>query len=153
MSKSVGERLKEERLRLGLSRGEFGALGGVKEQAEGRYERGDRPPDTDYLEGLWAARVDIFYIITGQRLDAFGGVREGEPAYRVVRYANPQDALMEVIEVQSELGRLFTTDQLKAILGYAYTAQASRDQIKLFVEKAQELFGNKGAGNDTGGEG
>ncbi len=63
----LGERLREERKRLGLSQADFGALGGVKANAQGKYEADERSPDAEYLTGLSAAGVDVLYLLTGQR--------------------------------------------------------------------------------------
>lgn len=59
------ERLREERIRLGLSQEAFGALGGVRKQAQIKYEQGERKPDSDYLEGIAAAGANVDYILTG----------------------------------------------------------------------------------------
>lgn len=64
----LGERLREERKRLGLSQADFGALGGVKANAQGKYEADERSPDSGYLEGLASAGVDVLYVLTGQRV-------------------------------------------------------------------------------------
>ncbi|KJS28382.1 MAG: hypothetical protein VR76_07620 [Pseudomonas sp. BRH_c35] len=63
----LGERLREERKRLGLSQGDFGALGGVKANAQGKYESDERSPDATYLNGLSSAGVDVLYVLTGKR--------------------------------------------------------------------------------------
>ncbi len=61
-------RLTEERIRLGLNQTDFGALGGVKKQAQFNYEKGERTPDAAYLASISKAGVDVLYVITGQRL-------------------------------------------------------------------------------------
>ncbi|QGZ31471.1 helix-turn-helix domain-containing protein [Stutzerimonas stutzeri] len=63
----LGERLREERKRLGLSQGDFGALGGVKANAQGKYESDERSPDAAYLNGVMTAGVDVLYVLTGKR--------------------------------------------------------------------------------------
>ena len=63
----LGERLREERKRLGLSQADFGALGGVKANAQGKYESDERSPDATYLNGVMAAGVDVLYVLTGKR--------------------------------------------------------------------------------------
>lgn len=62
-----GDRLREERVALGLKQEEFAQLGGVNRNTQGSYEKGDRNPDTAYLTAIAAAGVDIFYVITGVR--------------------------------------------------------------------------------------
>lgn len=63
----IGERLREERERIGLSQGAFGEIGGVKANAQGNYEKGERYPDAAYLACLSARGVDVLYVVTGQR--------------------------------------------------------------------------------------
>lgn len=63
----IGERLREERERIGLSQGAFGEIGGVKANAQGNYEKGDRYPDAAYLACLSARGIDVLYVVTGER--------------------------------------------------------------------------------------
>lgn len=64
---SIGERLKEERERLGFNQTAFGAVGGVQKQAQIKYEKGERSPDADYLAALSKVGADVLYIVTSQR--------------------------------------------------------------------------------------
>lgn len=64
---SIGDRLREERERLGLSQAAFGALGGVLKQAQFNYEKSERFPDAAYLEAVHKAGADTHYVITGER--------------------------------------------------------------------------------------
>ena len=63
----IFDRIKEERLRLGLSQEQLGAIAGVRKQAQLMYEKGDRNPDTLYLAAIAEAGADVLYILTGQR--------------------------------------------------------------------------------------
>lgn len=67
---SIGDRLREERERLGLSQPELGAIGGVKKLAQINYEKGERFPGADYLAAMAAAGGDVLYVLTGKRLGA-----------------------------------------------------------------------------------
>lgn len=60
-----GERLAEERKRLGFNQEVMAAHGGVKKQAQSLYESGKRKPDSEYLEAISKIGVDITYVITG----------------------------------------------------------------------------------------
>ena len=62
-----GERLRQERLRLGLSQKDFAALFGKKTMAAFRNEKGERVMGHDDLESLHAAGVDVYYLISGER--------------------------------------------------------------------------------------
>ncbi len=61
------ERLKEERKRLGLNQTDFGANCGVRKQAQLKYEKGERQPDSDYLQKASGIGVDVSYLFTGKR--------------------------------------------------------------------------------------
>ncbi len=67
VSLAIGTRLKEERLRLGMSQQVFGARGGVVRTAQTNYEQGNRMPDAKYLGAVAALGVDVLYVITGRR--------------------------------------------------------------------------------------
>lgn len=64
---NTGQRLREERERLGVSQERFAAIGGVQKRAQINYEAGERAPDTSYLEGLALVGVDVAYVVTGKR--------------------------------------------------------------------------------------
>lgn len=64
---SLGERLREERERLGLSQEAFGEVGGVKKLAQRNYEKGNRQPDAGYLTAIAAIGVDVMYLLSGSR--------------------------------------------------------------------------------------
>lgn len=67
MCSSIGERLREERLRLELSQAALGEIGGVRKQAQLLYEKGERNPDAAYLSAISKFGVDIQFIVTGVR--------------------------------------------------------------------------------------
>jgi phage repressor protein C with HTH and peptisase S24 domain len=64
----IGERLREERERLGFNQTDFGALGGVLKKSQFHYEKGERLPDAAYLAAIANAGCDVSYIITGKRI-------------------------------------------------------------------------------------
>lgn len=61
----IGFRLRQERERLGLSQKNFGEIGGVEANAQGKYESGGRAPKADYLSRVAERGVDILYVLTG----------------------------------------------------------------------------------------
>lgn len=76
---NFGERLKEERVRLGCSQEAMGAIGGVRKLAQHNYEKGERAPDSTYLAAIAAAGADVLYILTGERTaNAAQGLRADE---------------------------------------------------------------------------
>lgn len=64
---AIGDRLRDERERLGKNQDEFGLIGGVKRNAQANYERGDRSPDAEYFAAIAEGGVDVLYILVGQR--------------------------------------------------------------------------------------
>ena len=64
---TIGERLKEERSRLGLSQTDLGAAGSVGKTTQINYEKGTGTPDAKYLAAVEALGVDVLYVVTGER--------------------------------------------------------------------------------------
>ncbi|WP_330208717.1 MULTISPECIES: helix-turn-helix domain-containing protein [unclassified Pseudomonas] len=63
----IGQRLKEERIRLGRTQRDFAAVGGVLPNAQSNYERGLRSPSAFYLAKLAKVGVDVLYVVTAER--------------------------------------------------------------------------------------
>ena len=61
----IGERLTEERARLGASQADFARFADLTDRAQRLYEKGERFPDARYLAAIAAAGVDVLYVITG----------------------------------------------------------------------------------------
>ena len=68
LEKCVGERLREERKRLGSTQDELAQVGGVNRNTQSSYEKADRSPDAKYLAAVAEIGVDVLYVVTGQRL-------------------------------------------------------------------------------------
>lgn len=75
---SIGERLKEERERLGLSQP---ALIQGHPRSQVRYEKGERSPDATYLARVADAGADVGYIVTGKRTAQTGNSGGYRPGY------------------------------------------------------------------------
>lgn len=82
----IGDRLREERERLRLSQAAFGDIGGVKANAQGKYESGDRFPGADYLQAVALAGVDVLYVVTGSRAPEPASSITGDEAELVAHY-------------------------------------------------------------------
>ncbi len=63
----LGDRLRQERRRLGLSQAEFAALAGVQRLAQGQYESEAREPKLSYLAALAAVGVDVGFVLLGRK--------------------------------------------------------------------------------------
>ncbi len=63
----IGERLAEERKRLGYNQTDFAALVGITRKTLFGYESGERAPDAVAL-ATWASNgLDVMYVVTGNR--------------------------------------------------------------------------------------
>lgn len=69
-SSSVGDRIKSERERLGLSQKALGLTCGVTRPTQYRYENGQSLMDSGYLVAAAEAGVDIGFVLLGQRREA-----------------------------------------------------------------------------------
>ena len=68
----IGERLSDERKRLGYNQSDFSALAGITRKTLFGYESGERAPDALALAAWAKSGLDGLYVVTGQR--------EGVPA-------------------------------------------------------------------------
>ena len=60
-------RLRDERIRIGMPQYSFAAIGGVKPNAQVKYESGRRQPRGDYLAAIASTGIDLLFILTGKR--------------------------------------------------------------------------------------
>lgn len=66
---TISSRIKEERLRLGMSQTAFAAIAGVTKSAQIKWESGtSSAPTAPALAAYAEAGADVFYIVTGKRL-------------------------------------------------------------------------------------
>lgn len=63
----IGDRLKEERERLGFNQTDFAAKAGASKNSQYNYEKGERSPDATYLAAVAEKGVDVLYVVTGER--------------------------------------------------------------------------------------
>lgn len=68
--RTFGQRLRQERDRLGLSQTDFAERGGVRRTTQHIYESDTRVPDLNYLERVQEAGADLAYLVLGVRLPA-----------------------------------------------------------------------------------
>lgn len=65
---SFGDRLEEERSRLGLKKGQMAEAGNVAPSTYTSYLQGDRIPDLNALVAWTEAGVDPLYVALGRRM-------------------------------------------------------------------------------------
>lgn len=140
---TLGERLAEERTRLGFNQPDFAALGGVKRTSQVNYEANARRPDADYLRGIAAAGADIQYVVTGVRSLNAGTAAGGVPP-RAVDAMVIADILEALEDVAGFRGMKLTNDDRGEILSLAYpefSRGVSQDeQVGVVVRLLRERF-------------
>ena len=62
----IHQRLREERKRLKLTQAALAEMTGLTRKTQSLYDRGERNPNTLYLQILAERGADIHYILTGQ---------------------------------------------------------------------------------------
>ncbi len=113
---SLGERLREERERLGLSQTLFGDLAQVTKKTQMLYEGGQRSPKADYLTVIAEQGVDVQYVLTGNR-----SVPEAQPLGMPLREPGPDLSPVKMydIEAAAGAGRSFEGEPVKTTLYFS----------------------------------
>ncbi|MFV2945271.1 helix-turn-helix domain-containing protein [Pseudomonas japonica] len=104
---AFGERLREERERFGWNQEQLGQLGGVNRNTQGKYEKGERNPDSAYLSAVAAVGVDVLYLLTGNRTPAPAGEYTAEEVQLVDRYRRMPAEAKVTLESVSEALAIF----------------------------------------------
>jgi len=99
---TIGERLREERQRLGLSQTALAATASVGKHSQINYESDRNAPDANYLTAAAKQGVDIYYVLTGRRTnlgatyDLMARIdRQHGPALEMARKAAEMEAAIE----------------------------------------------------------
>lgn len=75
----LGNRLREERDRIGMTQPVFAEAAGAKKRTLIDWEKGVSSPTATQLEALAAIGVDVLYVLTGRRAPAGNGYATAEP--------------------------------------------------------------------------
>ncbi len=88
----IGERLREERERLGFNQPCFAEFAGTTKQTLFSWESGGSSPKSDQLSALAEHGVDVYYVLTGQRIGTAATLSARERALVDNYRAAPEDA-------------------------------------------------------------
>ena len=130
---TFGSRLKLEREIHGLSQRELADIGGIKTNAQGRYESGMRHPRADYLCRLHAASIDVSFILTGRRssFDATQGCEDENTVLKAFRSMPSADrAALKQIMISMTLQSPNQYDQREAPERFALAYCESSSEIE-----------------------
>lgn len=64
---NIGQRLKEERERIGMSQTEFASVASASKHAQINWEKGETTPNANALAAWAAIGLDVLYVVTGLR--------------------------------------------------------------------------------------
>lgn len=100
---TLANRLRSERINLGLTQTQLAVLAGIQANAQGHYESGFRTPRADYLGALNGIGMDVQFILMGVRAPiptATAALSQGESLFvqslRVLRLAD-REAVAQVL--------------------------------------------------------
>lgn len=130
----IGERLKAERERLGMTQEAFAGLAGAKRRTLVDWEKGVSSPTTAQLSALAAVGVDVLYVVTGELPFAASAARQALLGGGLAT-SSPKVA---------DVGNL-TPDAKEAELLRDYRRCAAEDQATV-RQIAARLAGSKRAG-------
>ncbi|MCU8087669.1 helix-turn-helix domain-containing protein [Shewanella sp. SM21] len=86
-----GTRLRDERIKLGLSQTEFGGHGGVRKNTQSKYETNERAPDAHYLAKVAKIGVDVQYVLTGEsRVESDAAINDLLQSWKIIDDDNKQ---------------------------------------------------------------
>lgn len=92
IASGTGDRLREERDRLGLNQTDFGTAAGVSRGTQKAYELGNSSPDIRYLMALQAMGVDVHYVLTASRISTDAASLSPEEASLLEHYRQLPEA-------------------------------------------------------------
>ncbi|MBX9298793.1 helix-turn-helix domain-containing protein [Chromobacterium vaccinii] len=99
---SIGDRLREERLRLGLVQQDGQKITGVSYVTYLGYEQGKSFPNAETLNSLHDAGFDVLYIVTGVR--------------NAAALSNEDSSLLADLNQVDEKGRTLAVSTLRSLL-------------------------------------
>ncbi len=95
-----GERIKEERERLGFNQADFAAIAGATRKTLFNWESGTASPSTPALAAWAAVGLDVLYVVTGQRSQPVAPMPDLSPRVRALvdNYEHTDEAGRKIIE-------------------------------------------------------
>ncbi|HYD37376.1 MAG TPA: helix-turn-helix transcriptional regulator [Allosphingosinicella sp.] len=101
---SFGERLREERKRLGYKQAEFAARVGTDVPKQSLRENDRRGLRAPYLARIAEVGVDVLYVLTGRRSEAC--LDEAATAFLAGYFELPPELRQAVERLMADLGKL-----------------------------------------------
>lgn len=122
MTGTIGDRIKAERERVGMSQEELARSASVSSRSQRNYEAGTRVPNADYLLAIAKAGIDISYVLTGTKTYALEVAAEQLLSALGEKLGIDADQITDAIErvhnadVAKEEGQDISPNEVQAIL-------------------------------------
>jgi len=142
---TIGNRLEEERKRLGYNQTDFASLAGVGRKSQGYYESGERYPDASYLAAIANEGADILYIVIGKQATYLTRDKVATPKFMVKDSANPNYTATKSDRLHSpldDLGLLQTVIKAVEINRPDLDPDTKSKLIPLLCEWAKAKYGD-----------
>jgi transcriptional regulator with XRE-family HTH domain len=94
----IGERLRGERARLGLSQVVFADACGVNRSTLASWEKGEQSPTAGVLSTMAGLGVDVLYVVTGERAPLSSGALSQEERQLVASYKQGDALARQALE-------------------------------------------------------
>ncbi len=94
----IGERLRGERARLGLSQVVFADACGVNRSTLATWEKGEQSPTAAVLSMMAGLGVDVLYVVTGERAPLGSGALSQEERQLVASYKQGDALARQALE-------------------------------------------------------
>ncbi len=94
----IGERLRGERARLGLSQVVFSDACGVNRGTLATWEKGEQSPTAAVLSMMAGLGVDVLYVVTGERAPLSAGALSQEERQLVASYKQGDALARQALE-------------------------------------------------------
>lgn len=121
--KAIGSKIRQERKKLGMSRGQLAEMIGVSEYYVGQLERGERVMSLPVFAKLaWVLRVSPDYLLAGCLPRPAGAVCEPQGSY-LAGHSFPDGELLELLNRCTQTELEFIKSIIRLVL--AYTSRLS----------------------------
>jgi len=138
----IGDRLRSERERLGLSQEALAEKAGLGRKTQYNYEEGGRSPDAMYLVSAATLGIDVAYVLTGVHLpDAYAGQFQAA-AVATLLAAEPSLAEQYVEAVVRQGAEVLQPGERALIADFR---RLSTDEQAIVVSTANALASKRGA--------
>lgn len=137
---SIGNRIKEERERLGYSQEAFGSCGGISKRSQIMYEQDKTEASATYFTLIDKAGADVKYILTGEREVVSEKPSNLQPVPTPKRRSTDidvEDMRRRRVEKMAQLMEMLTEEQQKEMF-FIIEKECEFNQMKSQLNELQQ---------------